>query len=510
MLDVIKGWDLNGKPVTFYYNTSTMHKTIFGALLSITSFSLMLFITLFSLINFIYQKPEITSNIVFYVNKKFTRLEYLDLIGKIKGNNLSKEQMNHLSKYFRIVFSETNDFNEINNLRVSKFELKNNEINFKVRIPISNVYKDKNFGTVKLMTCKELKKYDFTNWQDTNDYNQCLDNYEFYFSEYQNNNFIFSFDVPIFSVDRKGNLQKTPHLIEFPFVLEKDKKIIFTSDSKFVVIEDDSNLYYSNIKYEAYVFLKNPKIDIKEFEENEHFSLDLNLENIFSEQVVHILIKKFKILETFSKLGGVLKIITLMKMTCKFWSSYFYENMLYDLVVTHTNPFFEEKKLILEKFYSLPSSKDHYRMVSNLSNNNNNNENNNILRKKTRFNPKEPYIPYITWFSFRFCRCCYKNPEAKRKREMLCDIFGLKNYLLHLDYIDREIAKERMGKINNEIKNFDNVNNFSFNNNDNNNDNNNNNNNNNKINQINSNDKLNSSKDFSEFDKTEENFSKFN
>ena len=196
-----------------------------------------------------------------------------------------------------------------------------------------------------------------------------------------------------------------------------------------------------------------------------------------------------------------------MKMTCKFWSSYFYENMLYDLVVTHTNPFFEEKKLILEKFYSLPSSKDHYRMVSNLSNNNNNSENNNILRKKTRFNPKEPYIPYITWFSFRFCRCCYKNPEAKRKREMLCDIFGLKNYLLHLDYIDREIAKERMGKINNEIKNFDNVNNFSFNNNDNNNDINNNNNNNNKINQINSNDKLNSSKDFSEFDKTEENFS---
>ena len=351
MLDVIKGWDLNGKPVTFYYNTSTMHKTIFGALLSITSFSLMLFITLFSLINFIYQKPEITSNIVFYVNKKFTRLEYLDLIGKIKGNNLSKEQIKNLSKYFRIVFSERNDFNEINNLRVSKFELKNNEINFKVRIPISNVYKDKNFGTVKLMTCKELKKYDFTNWQDTNDYNQCLDNYEFYFSEYQNNNFIFSFDVPIFSVDRKGNLQKTPHLIEFPFVLEKDKKIIFTSDSKFVVIEDDSNLYYSNIKYEAYVFLKNPKIEIKSFEENEHFSLDLNLENIFSEQVVHILIKKFKILETFSKLGGVLKIITLMKMTCKFWSSYFYENMLYDLVVTHTNPFFEVKKLILEKFY---------------------------------------------------------------------------------------------------------------------------------------------------------------
>ena len=88
---------------------------------------------------------------------------------------------------------------------------------------------------------------------------------------------------------------------------------------------------------------------------------------------------------------------------------------------------------------------------------------------------------------------------------MLCDIFGLRNYLLHLDYIDREIAKERMGKINNEIKNFENVNNFSFNNNDNNSINNNNNN--NRINQINSNEKLNSSKDFSEFDKTEENFS---
>jgi hypothetical protein len=495
-----------------------MHKTIFGALLSMTSFSLMLFITLFSLITFIYQKPEITSNIVFYINKKFSRLEYLDLIGKIRGKNLSKEQMNNLTQYFRIVFLEKNEFNEINYLRVSKFELKNNEINFKVQIPISNVYKDKNFGTVKLMTCKELKNYDFVNWKDEKEYNECLENYENYFSQYENNNFIYSFNVPIFSVDRKGNLQKTPHEIEFPFNLEKNKKNIFTSDSKFVVIEDDSNLIYSNIKYEAYIFLKKPNLEIKTLNKDEFFSLDINLVNIFREQVAHILIKKFKILETFSKLGGVLKIITLMKMTCKFWSSYFYESMLYDLVVTHTNPFFEEKKLMLEKYYSLPSYKDHYRNFSNdfnLSNkNNNNNENNNenvnIYRKKTRFNPKENYTPYITWFSFRFCRCCYKNPEAKRKREMLCDIFGLRNYLLHLDYIDREIAKERLGKINEEIKNFNNneFNYISNNNIDNNNiDNNDNNNfNKNKKNQINSSEKLNISKDFSESDKTEENF----
>ena len=47
------------------------------------------------------------------------------------------------------------------------------------------------------------------------------------------------------------------------------------------------------------------------------------------------------------------------------------------------------------------------------------------------------------------------NKEAKQKRNMLCEILGLKNYLLHLDYIDRQIMLEQQNtKINFVINDF--------------------------------------------------------
>ena len=42
--------------------------------------------------------------------------------------------------------------------------------------------------------------------------------------------------------------------------------------------------------------------------------------------------------------------------------------------------------------------------------------------------------------------------EAKQKREMLSETLGLNNYLLHLDYIDRQILLEQIdGDINKRI-----------------------------------------------------------
>ena len=84
-MDFIKKWDIYGKPVTFYYNTSTVHKTYFGALLSIISFSLMMSITVTSLINFLYQKPSISSNIVYFINKKFAQLDAMAIHGKLRN-----------------------------------------------------------------------------------------------------------------------------------------------------------------------------------------------------------------------------------------------------------------------------------------------------------------------------------------------------------------------------------------------------------------------------------------
>ena len=90
-MEFLKKWDIYGKPVTFYYNTSTVHKTYFGALLSILSFSLMTTITITSLINFLYQKPAISSNLVYFINKKFAQLDAMVIVGKLTTAELDIE-----------------------------------------------------------------------------------------------------------------------------------------------------------------------------------------------------------------------------------------------------------------------------------------------------------------------------------------------------------------------------------------------------------------------------------
>ena len=87
MRRMIKNWDLNGKPITFYYLTSSIHKTIFGGLLSLFSFILMLTIAISSLLNFLYQRPTINSNIMFYINKKFMYLESMKIKGSLRIDN---------------------------------------------------------------------------------------------------------------------------------------------------------------------------------------------------------------------------------------------------------------------------------------------------------------------------------------------------------------------------------------------------------------------------------------
>ena len=53
----------------------------------------------------------------------------------------------------------------------------------------------------------------------------------------------------------------------------------------------------------------------------------------------------------------------------------------------------------------------------------------------------------------KFCKIIYNNKEARRKKLMITDTLGLSNYLLHLDYIDRQIILEQQtGEINEKIR----------------------------------------------------------
>ena len=199
-------------------------------------------------------------------------------------------------------------------------------------------------------------------------------------------------------------------------------------DTNYVIIEDDSNIYYTKKKYDAYFTMKHPMIIDDENKENNDFKLNIDLKNENNNQIILISIYKYKLLDFLTKLGGIMKIITIMKMTCTFWSSYFYEKTLYKLIVKRKNPYLENNFNSNIGPFALPN-------------------------KNNKNNINDEYCSYFAWIMNKFCKVIYLNKEARRKKLMITDTLGLSNYLLHLDYIDRQIILEqKTGEINKKIK----------------------------------------------------------
>ena len=519
-MQYFKKFDFYGKSVSFFYGSSTYHRTIFGGLLSIFTFSLMSAITSYSLYNFLYQKPIINSNVIFFINKKFAELKGMEINGLLnldiqedmmnefsKMNNITYNQLDDFFKYYRIVLHEKY-FEEIEKYRVAKIsKLDNNTFQFNVEMHISDVFKEKEFSSLKIISCDELlKKESNVIWpklenidDEENDMDEldednpekkfkfdnspqkCLTEYNKYFENVKKYNledidFIFSFDTPIYTVDRKGALHKTQHLTRFNFNVKENLYLSYSMDINYVVIEDDSNIYYSKKKYDAYFTMKHPVLN-KEKEssiEKKDYCLNIDLKNEDNDQIILITINKYKLLDFLAKLGGIMKIITIMKMTCTFWSSYFYEKTLYKLIVKRKNPYLEQKRLLLEPTLRNISSKkiigpyndkkfdpETSSVRSQASVNYNyslNNYNSNIgpfalPDKNKKKNINDEYCSYFAWIMNKFCKLIYSNKEARRKKLMITDTLGLSNYLLHLDYIDRQIILEQQtGEINKKIK----------------------------------------------------------
>ena len=143
---------------------------------------------------------------------------------------------------------------------------------------------------------------------------------------------MISFEAPLYTVNRKGNLRKIEHQNELRFSFAQNKRISYMMDSKYVVVEDDSNIYYTYKKYEGYYTMKGP---IKLYEEDNDikYFLGIEMQNKNNDQIFLITIFKYKLLDFLAKLGGIMKIIAFMKITKKYWSSFFYETTLYNLLV---------------------------------------------------------------------------------------------------------------------------------------------------------------------------------
>ena len=417
-----------------------------------------------------------------------------------ENNTGNINQLDEFLKYYRIVLHEKY-YDEIENYHVARItKLNDNSFQFNVEMHISDVFKEKEFSSLKIVSCNELLKNGNTIWPKEangiennennilpkeNIYNfdnsasMCLPEYENYFSFLNKNNlkensFIFSFDTPIYTVDRKGDLHKVPHLTQLYFKVKQNFFSSYSMDTKYVVIEDDSNIYYSRKKYDAYFTMKHPVLVQEKFNNYGDFSMDIDLQNKNNEQIILITIYKYKLLDILSKLGGIMKIITIMKMTCTFWSSYFYEKTLYKLIVKRKNPYLEQKKLLLEPALRNASSKkimnsftdkkfdpETSSVRSQASVNYNytlNNYNSNIgpfalPDKINKKNINDEYCSYFAWIMNKFCKIIYNNKEARRKKLMITDTLGLSNYLLHLDYIDRQIILEQQtGEINEKIR----------------------------------------------------------
>ena len=515
-MQYFKKFDFYGKSVSFFYGSSTYHRTLFGGLLSIFTFSLMTAITIYFLYNFLYQKPVINSNVIFFINKKFSELKGMEINGQLTLDiqediindyiniNNSYNQLDDFLKYYRIVLHEKY-YEEIEKYHVAKItKLDNRTFQFIVEMHISDVFKEKEFSYLKIISCDELFKKensviwpklenldkeendieDFDNLEEKlkfdNSPQMCLTEHDKYFGNVkkynlENIDFIFSFDSPIYTVDRKGDLHKTQHLTRLNFNVMENLFLSYSMDINYVVIEDDSNIYYSRKNYDAYFTMKHPVLihEDNSLLKND-YSLNIDLKNENNDQIILITIDKYKLLDFLAKLGGIMKIITIMKMTCFFWSSYFYEKTLYKLIVKRKNPYLEQKRLLLEPSLRNISSKkimnpyndkkfdlETSSVRSQASVNYNytlNNYNSNIgpFALPTKINKKnvtDEYCSYFAWVMNKFCKLIYSNKEARRKKLMITDTLGLSNYLLHLDYIDRQIILEQQtGEINNKIK----------------------------------------------------------
>ena len=512
-MNYFKKFDFYGKNISFFYGSSTIHRTIFGGLLSLFTFSLMTGITIFSLYNFLYQKPVINSNVVFFINKKFAELKGMEIKGQLTMDiqedmiknyiniNGTYNQLDDFLQYYRIVLHEKY-FEEVEKFHVANIvRLNNSDYQFNVEMHISDVFKEKEFSSLKIISCEELlrkernviwPKIDSIEREDISDFTfeknnefdnspeMCFSAKQKYFENVkkynlENIDFVFSFDTPIYTVDRKGDLYKSQHFTRLSFNVKQNYLTTYSMDTNYVIIEDDSNIYYTKKKYDAYFTMKHPMIIDEENKENNDFKLNIDLKNENNNQIILISIYKYKMLDFLTKLGGIMKIITIMKMTCTFWSSYFYEKTLYKLIVKRKNPYLEQKKLLLEPTFkniasrrimnnfnekkfdpetssmrSQPSVNYNY-TLNNFNSNigpfalpDKNNKNNNI---------NDEYCSYFAWIMNKFCKVIYLNKEARRKKLMITDTLGLSNYLLHLDYIDRQIILEqKTGEINNKIK----------------------------------------------------------
>ena len=450
-MDFIKKYDLYGKPVTFYYESSTIHKTCFGGFLSLISFTLMTTITITSLINFLYQKPIINSNIVYFINKKFEKLEGMEIKGKLINENKDyPEQLDDFVKYYRIVLHEKY-YGEIEKYHVGNLvKIDDNIYNFNVTMSLSGVFKEKEFSTLKIMSCREIIKNTDIDWPNEFNETNCDLNYENFL--YRNdfpNNYLLSFDAPIYTIDRKGSLRKIEHQNELRFIINQNKKLSYVMDTKYVVVEDDTNLYYTSKKYDAYFTMKRP-IFLNEENIEKDYSLEIEMENKNNDQLVLITLNKYKLLDFLAKLGGIMKIITFMKMTGKFWSSFFYETTLYNLLVKRKNIYLEQKKKLLDiSIYNNKSNKiklikkDSPETEDKFYFNKNIIFNSYIKKDKKQIQGTNNYTSYCSWFLNRFCKLFYDNKEAYQKRQMIVSTLGLNNYLLHLDYIDRQIILEQ-------------------------------------------------------------------
>ena len=168
--------------------------------------------------------------------------------GKLSADEIQNtDQIDDFVKYFRIVLHEKY-YDEVETFHVAKIvKVDKNDYVFNVTMSISDVFKEKEFSTLKLMSCADIKKEKNVVWASAFNETTCDSNSNNYLSKnYKSNSYLLSFDAPNYKIDRKGGLKKVPHHNDLRFKVIKNKKISYLMETKYVVIEDDTNIYYTH------------------------------------------------------------------------------------------------------------------------------------------------------------------------------------------------------------------------------------------------------------------------
>ena len=467
---LIKSSDCYSYKVSFYPKSQEEKKTVFGGLLSIFSLIFTLIAIYLSLLPILISKVNIsTTSNYFYKDpnlikeKPFSGSDQISAYLFWYGNEAN---IHTISEYYKIVHSYRNGTDWIKKLyecrivdqgfdsdqnqtlvRHIKFEIPLKDLNlFELQAQVygGNLYS----SYIGLTPCVNLKNdssiinpeslnncsidinkflsFNFTQiyqlqlWMYIPNYSLKFNNDTFKM-DVRNRSYVSQFFFKPY-YDEYFNMANSLHFYEF------DKGAIFSEITNKTVINFDHIWTYSNLNIQ----------NVPKESSNNGYQLFILLSQESTYITTYYKIYDYKLFDSFSYLGGLLKFISFLRIFTFLWNSYSQDKMMLKLVTNqeYFKDFMNNSVINLKSVEKINETeknipKEKVDKIKDI--------NEKLLIRKEPIDPiikKQETIKYFEWIKIHFCLCCFQNSLKKQRILELKSIFNMNQILEKLSEID--------------------------------------------------------------------------